>query len=291
MRPREWRVSLPVARPGVGAVARLRSAPVAYPLEGKRILVTGGSSGIGAALACGFAERGAVVGICARRKERLEDVLAKCQVTSPESRLWVVDLADLDGVAPFAARVEEELGRVDVLVNNAGIPKRRHVTALTADVVEAVMAINYFSPVRLTMALLPGMLARGEGRIINISSVAARLSPPGESAYAASKAALTEWSSSMAVDLWETGVRVHVVNPGIIDTELFSLPDNDPLVAEIEALPPSAVTEAVLGQLDGDIFEVYVPAWFGDLAAGKARDVGAFLRGSATWLRQQRQPS
>jgi NAD(P)-dependent dehydrogenase (short-subunit alcohol dehydrogenase family) len=263
---------------------------MSYPLAGKRVLVTGASSGIGAALAAGFAEKGAVVGICARRKDRLEEVLAQCQAASPNSRMWVVDLSDLDGLADFAAQVEEELGPVDVLVNNAGIPKRRHVTALTPDVVEAVMAINYFSPVRLTLALLPGMLARGEGRIVNISSVAARLSPPAEGAYAASKAALTEWASSMFVDLWGTGVRVHVVNPGIIDTELFSLPDNDPLPTdEIEALPASAVTEAVLAQLDEGTFEIYVPTWFADLAAGKARDVGAFLEGSATWLQQRRE--
>ena len=261
-----------------------------YDLKGKRVLVTGASTGIGAALAEGFAEQGAIVGICARRESMLADVLKRCQVSSPDSRMWVMDLANLDEIAGFAARVEAELGPIDVLVNNAGIPKRRHVTKLTPDVVESTMAINYFSPIRLTLALLPGMLARGDGRIINISSIASRLSPPNEAAYAATKAALTEWSSSMAVDLWDTGIKVHLVNPAIIDTDLFHLPDNDPPAkTPIEALPTSAVTEAVLQQLAEDTFEIYIPGWFADLVAGKAKDVGAFLAGSAAFMAQQKQ--
>ena len=167
-----------------------------FSLDGKRVLVTGASTGIGAALAEGFAEVGAVVGVCARRERELADVLERVRKHSPGSRMWTVDLADLDGIEAFARRVEAELGGVDVLVNNAGIPKRRKVQALTPDVVEAVMALNYFSPVRLTLALLPGLVER-RGRIVNISSVAARLGPPGEAAYTATKAALTGWSESM----------------------------------------------------------------------------------------------
>jgi NAD(P)-dependent dehydrogenase (short-subunit alcohol dehydrogenase family) len=258
-----------------------------YSIVGRRALVTGASSGIGAAVARDLARRGATVGICARRENRLREVLADCQEASPASRMWEVDLSDLDQVGELGRRAEAELDGVDILVNNAGMPKRRHVTALTPQVVDDVMALNYLSPVRLTLALLPHMLDRGGGHIVNISSVAARLGPPGEAAYSASKAALTAWSESMAVDLWDTGVRMHVVNPGIIDTELFGLPDNDPFVAEIEALPPQTVADAIVDQLDGDVFEIYVPDWFAAIAAEKAKDVGQFLSGSAAWTRQQ----
>ena len=260
---------------------------MSFDLSGKRVLVTGASAGIGAALAAGFAERGATVGICARRADRLADVLERCQRHAPGSRSWTVDLADLDGVTAFAAHADDELGGIDVLVNNAGMPKRRKVTDLTLAEVDAVMALNYLSPVRLMMALVPRMVARGGGRIVNISSVAARLSPAGEASYAASKAALTAFSECLAVELWDTPVRVHVVNPGVIDTELFDLPGNDPLLADIERLPASAVTDALVEQLDGDRFETYVPAWFGDVVISKAGNLDGFLEGSAAYMRTQ----
>lgn len=261
---------------------------MSYSVAGKHVLVTGASSGIGAALAVGFAEAGATVGICARRADRLRDVLARVQVHAPDSRMWIVDLADLDGVEGFARRASEELGGIDVLVNNAGIPKRRVVTALDPATVEAVMAINYFSPIRLTLALLPELIERS-GRIVNISSVAARLGPPGEAAYTASKAALTGWSESMQVDLAVAGtdVRVHVVNPGVIDTDLFQLPDNDESLADIEALPVDAMIEPVLRQLEDETFEIYVPGWFADVVGAKFPDVGSFLAGSIAWVQQK----
>jgi NAD(P)-dependent dehydrogenase (short-subunit alcohol dehydrogenase family) len=264
---------------------------VGYDLEGKRVLVTGASSGIGAELARGFAERGATVGICARREARLAEVLDDCRRHSPGSRMWGVDLAQLDGVEPFARHADDELGGIDVLVNNAGIPKRRKLEALTVADVDAVMAINYLSPVRMMLALVPRMLERGGGHVVNVSSVAARLSPPGEAAYAASKAALTAFSECLAVELWDAPVSVHVVNPGVVDTELFELPGNDPLIADdIEPLPASAVVDAVVDQLDRDAFEVYVPDWFGDVAAGKAGDVEGFLAGAAEYARAKSQP-
>src|SRR4051812_6584889 len=158
-----------------------------FDATGKRVLVTGASSGIGAALAEAFARAGATVGICARREDRLAEVLERCRDASPESRMWVTDLTDPAVVDRLAVDAVAELGGVDVLVNNAGIPRRRHVTKLDPSVVEDTMLINYLSPVRLTLALLPHMLERGDGHIVNVSSVAATLSSPGESAYDASK--------------------------------------------------------------------------------------------------------
>ncbi|HZJ26724.1 MAG TPA: SDR family oxidoreductase [Acidimicrobiia bacterium] len=259
-----------------------------YSVQGKTVLVTGASSGIGAALAEGFAAAGATVGICARRKDRLAAVLARLREHAPESRSWTVDLADLDGIAEFAAGVVDEMGGVDVLVNNAGIPKRRRVQDLTPAVVESVMAINYYSPVRLTLALLPQLTARA-GRIVNISSVAARFGPPSEAAYSASKAALTAWSESMQVDLavGDSGVRVHVVNPGVIDTDLFHLPDNEESMADLEALPTTAMIQPVLEALAHDTFETYVPDWFAGIVGTKFGDTGAFLEGSIAWARAQ----
>jgi len=260
---------------------------VAYSLEGKKVLVTGASAGIGAALAEGFAQRGAVVGICARREQLLAEVLERLQKHAPESRAWTVDLADLDAVDAFARRADTELGGIDVLVNNAGAPKRRRVTDLTPAVVESIMALNYFSPVRLTLALLPGLIER-QGRIVNISSIAARLGPPGEAAYAATKAALTAWSESMAVDLADTGVKVHVVAPAVIDTELFHLPDNDPAMTEgVDALPTDAMVEPVIAQLESGTFETYVPEFFRDIVIGKFQNPDAFMKGTIEYARSR----
>src|SRR4051812_11904957 len=158
-----------------------------YSVAGKHVLVTGASTGIGEALAVGFAEAGAVVGICARREAELADVLIRVREHSPESRMWTIDLDDLDALEPFAAEVSLELGGLDVLVNNAGIPKRRKVWAPAPGSAEWVTRLISSPPFRLMLAFLPELTGRWGG-MVNISSAAARLGPPAEAAYTASKA-------------------------------------------------------------------------------------------------------
>ncbi len=260
---------------------------MSYELQGKHVLVTGASAGIGAALAEGFARRGATVGICARRADKLNEVLARCQVHSPDSKAWTVDLADLDGLADFAKRASADLGGIDVLVNNAGIPKRKPVFELSPEIVESTMRINYFSPVRLTFALLDEIIAR-QGRLMYVSSVAARLSPPGEAAYSATKAAISAWAECLQVDLRDTDVKIHVLYPGVIDTELFTLPDNDPLgTTGVEMLPVEEIVEPVLTMIEQDKLEVSVPDWFNGVYAHKAADVAVFLEGTIAFARSQ----
>jgi short-subunit dehydrogenase len=256
-------------------------------LKGCRALVTGASSGIGAGLAEALAAQGAIVGICARRGDRLAEVIERCMEHSPESRMWVVDLADLDAVDQLTVDVLDAFGGVDLLVNNAGIPKRRHVTALDFDTISQVMHINYISPMRLTMNLLPQMLERGSGTILNVSSIAAQLSAPGEAAYDASKAALTAFSEAMAMDLWETGIKITVVYPGVIDTDLFSLPDNDIPNLPVTAEPVSVAVDAILDGLATGAAQVYVPEYFRDICTSKAQDVPNFLESTAGYLRDQ----
>ena len=239
------------------------------------VLVTGASSGIGAATAIAFAQRGATVGVCARREDRLAEVLADV----PGGKMWVVDLADLEGIDEFAATADADLGGIDVLVNNAGIPKRRRTTTMTADDVESVMAMNYFSPVRLTLAVLPRMVERGRGDIVNVSSMGVHLVAFGVGAYAASKAALELFTESLYVELPGTGVRAHLVVPGTTATE-FSTPKegNDP------PLPPGPgtataeeVAAAIVACVDSDHFVSYATTRDADTSATKAADPNAFL--------------
>ncbi len=256
-------------------------------LTGKRVLITGASSGIGAELAQRCASAGATVGICARRDDRLTEVLARCREASPGSRKWVCDLREPEQVDRLARQVLDDMGGVDVLVNNAGIPKRKHVSELDAATVEDVNRINYLSPVRLTLALLPQMLERGSGLVVNVSSVAATLSSPGEAAYDASKAALSVFSEAMAVDLWDTGVRVLIAYPGVVDTELFTIADNDPLPSSVDKITVGEFVDGLMDAIRDDALEVYVPAWYKDFAVGKAGNIERFLAGTAEWVQQQ----
>jgi short-subunit dehydrogenase len=239
------------------------------------ILVTGASSGIGAATARAFAARGDTVGICARRADRLAEVLADL----PDGRSWTVDLADLDGIDAFAARADAEMGGIDVVVNNAGIPKRRRTTTMSAGDAEGVMAMNYFSPVRLTLALLPRMIERGRGDIVNVSSMGVHLVAFGVGAYSASKAALELFTEALYVELPGTGVRAHLVVPGTTATE-FSAPkdDNDPpLPPGPTAATAEEVAAAIVAAVESDEFVSYATASDAAMSAAKAADPNGFL--------------
>jgi NAD(P)-dependent dehydrogenase (short-subunit alcohol dehydrogenase family) len=259
---------------------------VTYDANGKRVLVTGGSSGIGAALAERLAAAGATVALTARREDRLAEVLERCRKHSPDSQSFVCDMVDPAQVNALAGWAVDDFGGVDMLVNNAGIPKRRHVTKLDQATVEHVMRVNYLAPVQLTLALLPHLLARDNARIINVSSVAATLSSPGETAYSASKAALAVFSEAMAVDLWDSSIiKMLIVYPGVVDTELFTIPDNDPLPDAIPKITVDEMVDGIIDALDRDALEVYVPGWFKDLVTNKVADPQQFLSGTAEWVR------
>ncbi|MGZ6908244.1 MAG: SDR family NAD(P)-dependent oxidoreductase, partial [Acidimicrobiia bacterium] len=144
-------------------------------LAGSHVLVTGASSGIGAALAPQLAARGATVGIVARRADRLESVLAECRAHAPDSAMWAADLSDLDAATRVAREAVERFGRVDALVNNAAIGKRKLVQTLTPADVDTTMRTNFTSPILMAMTVLPHMLERGTGLIVNVSSMGGRL--------------------------------------------------------------------------------------------------------------------
>src|SRR5436190_17613694 len=252
--------------------------------QGTTALVTGASSGIGASLARSLAKRGVTVGLVARRKERLEEVLAACQASTPESRIWPADLGDIELAERMALEAWDALGHVDILVNNAGIPKRRHVTELTYDEVEEVMRVNFLSPTRMSLALLPKMLERGKGSIVNVSSVAGRLGNPREAAYCASKFALCGWSEAMNVDLWDTPIEIRLINPGAIDTEIWDLPGEDAPIYEGEKESPDSIAEGIVAAIEGDTFEHYIPD-MKPFVDAKQADIDGFMAGAVEWVK------
>lgn len=254
--------------------------------EGRRVLVTGASSGIGAATARDLAAQGAVVGICARRTAMLDAVLGDCRRSVPECRAWTIDLARLDGLDAFVDRVEHDLGGIDVLVNNAGSPLAGVAVETQLVDLEAQLRINYLSPVQLTLAALPYMQERG-GHVVTVSSMAARMSTPGEAAYAAAKAALGTYFEALAGELWDGPVRFHLVYPALID--LTPGLDGDDTLADTSngATPiPAAVTaRAIRRQLERGDFELYVPRTMHHVVADRARDVAAGVAFMAGWYR------
>jgi short-subunit dehydrogenase len=254
--------------------------PSEDPIAGRVALVTGASSGIGAATAVALAAEGArAVAICARRKDRLDEVLEHVRAHAPDSRAFVVDLADLDGLPGFAREVESELGRVDLLVNNVGVAKRRRMQAITRREFEDVMRVNFLSAVTLTTALLPGMLDRADGRIVNVSSMGTRTAAVRVGAYAASKAALELWTEGLLLDLLGTGVTAQLFVPGTTRTE-FSLPREDqdePFPPDPNAMEPAAVAEALVALVRSDAFEGFASDAGAELSKAKRSDPNAFL--------------
>jgi NAD(P)-dependent dehydrogenase (short-subunit alcohol dehydrogenase family) len=198
-----------------------------------------------------------------------------------------VDFHDPKAMAPFAAEVEAELGSIDLLLNNAGIPKRRLVSRLTPAELTEVMQINYLSPALLTLAVLPGMLGRGRGRIVNIASTASRLGGGGEAAYGASKAALATLTEGMAAELIGQGIGVQLVIPGPIDTDIVDYPGEDPPLAAragISRLPLDEAVEIIIGHIEGSDFEVWVPPHFRDVYLQKVEDPDRSITGAGAWI-------
>ena len=246
--------------------------------SGRTVMVTGASSGIGAAVARELAARGDTVGLIARRAERLDAVLADCRVHTPESQRWAADLSEPEDAARLASEVWDHFGGLDVVINNAAVPMRRHVTRLTMAEVERTMRINYFSPVSISLALLPRMLARKSGTIVNVSSLGGRLGITTEAAYSGSKFALAGWSESMAIDLDGTGVSIKLVLPGAIDTEIWDQPDNDAPLYDGPKVPPEDIAGGIADAIDSDKFEHYLP----DMKAViemKTADIDGFMAG------------
>lgn len=199
--------------------------------------------------------------------------------------MWVVDLADTAAAGGLAGQAWAALGGIDVLVNNAAIPKRRPVTELDPVEVEAVMRVNFLASVRLTLAVLPHMLARGDGVIVNVSSMGGRLGIIHEAAYCASKFALCGFSESMAADLHGSGVAVKLIEPGPVDTEIWDQPDNDAPLYTGPKVPADEVAAGIIDALSSDRFEHYLP----DLKAvvdAKNADIDAYIAGAAEMARQ-----
>jgi short-subunit dehydrogenase len=251
-------------------------------ISGSRILLTGASAGIGAVLAELLAERGAQLVLWGRDPAKLDAVVERCRRSGAQVSAHSVELSDPDAAERLAREVERDLGGVDVVVNNAASPMRRRVQQLTVDELRSTMAVNFESPARVTMAVLAGMLERDSGVIVNVSSFGGRAAIPAEAAYCASKFALCGWSESLAMDLWHTGVRVRLIIPGAIDTDIWGRPGNDPAHFSGDLEPPSTVAEGIIVAIEGERFEHYLPD-MSAVAEFKTSSIDDYLAGSVAF--------
>jgi len=185
-----------------------------------RVAVTGASRGLGAALAREFGKRGHRLFLVARGVGELAALAEEIQRShGPESAAWRAhDLRDVDGIVALARAAEEALGGVDVLVNNAAIGPYRPFLENSAQDLHDLLALNLEAPMRLAHAMLPGMLARGGGQIVNIASDLARRPLAQMAPYVASKHGLLGFGASLHRELRARGVRVTTVMPGVIDS-------------------------------------------------------------------------
>jgi NAD(P)-dependent dehydrogenase (short-subunit alcohol dehydrogenase family) len=193
-------------------------------VEGKVVLVTGGSSGIGLAAAHKFAEAGAITLICGRDQDKLDQACAEAEAKGHRFVAYAVDIADMADCDRFVQQVVAEHGGVDFLINNAGRSIRRAIEGSYDRFhdYERTMQLNYFGSLRVTMGFLPGMTAKRKGHVVNISSIGVLTNAPRFSAYVASKAALDAWTRCASSEFADVGITFTTINMPLVRTPMIA---------------------------------------------------------------------
>ena len=189
-----------------------------FSLKGKVALVTGAAYGIGFAIASAFAEAGAKIAFNCRSQEHLDRALADYKAAGIDARGFICDVTDESQVQAMVAQISAELGTVDILVNNAGIIKRIPMHEMSADEFRQVVDIDLNAPFIVSKAVIPGMIAKGGGKIINICSMMSELGRETVSAYAAAKGGLKMLTRNIASEYGKYNIQCNGIGPGYIAT-------------------------------------------------------------------------
>jgi short-subunit dehydrogenase len=237
-------------------------------------VVTGASSGIGAAIVRALAQRGWHTVLLARREDRLR---ALAEEVGGEYE--VCDVGKRDDVERVAAAVSERHPQLQLLVNNAGIPGRKGFAAIDADRLEEVIRVNYLGAVWCLRAFLPALEAAGRSDVVNIVSVAGTVAYGPAGPYSASKHAQLAFSRSASAELRARGIHVHTVNPGFVETEGFPQATvlRSALLRRL-VVKPEDIARHVMKVLDRDKRETFVPAWYRVAALAQALAPGLMAR-------------
>jgi len=227
----------------------------------KVVVVTGASSGIGAASCIEFAKKGASLVLVARRKNKLEEMQKNLGKFGVKTLVCECDVSQKSQAQKMSKEVLDVFGRVDVLVNNAGFAIYGTVSELTIEDIESQMATNYFGMVYCTKYFLPKMLEQNSGHIVNVASVAASFGLPGIASYCASKFAMLGFSEGLRHELHGTKIGVTVVSPIMVKTNFFDhqsfekMPKYSPT-----ALSAQTVAKAVVSAATSSRLEIIVPS-------------------------------
>ena len=209
-------------------------------INGRTVVITGASSGIGRAAAMKIAAAGGIPLLVARSMDKLEEAKAEIEAAGGTAYVYSADLSDLDSIDALVKQVLDDHVSVDMLVNNAGRSIRRSI-ALSQDRFhdfERTMQLNYFGAIRLTMGLLPHMRERGSGHIVNVSSIGAQTNPPRFSAYVASKAALDAWTRVVSSEVVGDGITFTTIHMPLVRTAMIAptkMYDSFPTITPDEA--------------------------------------------------------
>jgi 3-oxoacyl-[acyl-carrier protein] reductase len=209
-------------------------------LDGKVAIVTGASRGIGRAIALALAGRGVKVALAARTAEALEEVKAEVEAQSGEAEAFVADLRREADIAALVRDAAERFGKLDIVVNNAGLVKRVKLADMTTADWDEVMAVNARGPFLLCREAVPHLRRHEVSWIVNIASALALKGYVDEGAYTASKHALLGMSKVLAQEVQADGIRVHVVYPGGVNTDMRRIPDGAVLIQ------PEAIADTVV---------------------------------------------
>jgi NAD(P)-dependent dehydrogenase (short-subunit alcohol dehydrogenase family) len=247
-------------------------------LKGKIALITGASRGLGKAMAVALAARGADVALVARDAGKLAETAAAAKAAGARAESFTVDVGSEAQVLQLEKDVAARLGRVQILINNAGMNLRKPITAFTLDEWRLVMDTNLTSAFLMCRSFVPHMKGTGYGRIINMTSIMSHVSLPGRAVYSASKAGLLGLTRALAMELAPEKITVVGISPGPFATEL-----NKPLIENPEA-NAQFLSKIPLGQW-GNVNDI------GALAAYLCSDAAAFITGTdlvidGGWLAQ-----
>jgi short-subunit dehydrogenase len=245
--------------------------------ENQIVLITGASSGIGRCLAIDFAKAGAVVIGCGRSRDRLDSMLEEIRPVSRSSMAIPCDVGTREHVQSMVTKVLEEFGNIDILINNAGIGMRKPFVETSLETVEEIMRTNYLGMIYCIHAVLPSMMVRRSGHIVNVSSIAGIAGFLNIGAYCASKFAINGFSESLYYELKPYGIHVSVICPGPVRTgfnrAFAGKPPQSPRWLMVE---PEFISRAVLRAIEAKRFQVVPPRYLAFLCWIKQALPGPF---------------